>query len=175
MLISITPFTTFAYYGEYYDDYYDYYNDYGDLVVTVMGDDRYPIDGAIVKIYDSFGREVMLSGYGNTYRLPYGRYTVVATYMGVESRETAVVNSSTNYVSLTLSTSNNYKYTFVVNTVDRNGFDIRDLDVRVYDEYDREITSAGGVYTIGYAGKYRVDVYSGYKLVKSAYFDYTDL
>lgn len=175
MLISITPFTTFAYYGDYYDDYYDYYNDYGDLVVSVMGDDRYPIDGAIVKIYDSFGRDVTPSGYGNTYTLPYGYYTVVATYMGVESRETAVVNSSTNYVSLTLSTSNNYKYTFVVNTVDRNGFDIRDLDVRVYDQYDREITSSGGVYTIGYAGKYRVDVYSGYKLVKSAYFDYTDI
>lgn len=172
MLISITPFTTFAYYGDYYDDYY---NDYGDLVVSVMGDDRYPIDGAIVKIYDSFGRDVTPSGYGNTYTLPYGYYTVIATYMGVESRETAVVNSSTNYVSLTLSTSNNYKYTFVVNTVDRNGFDIRDLDVRVYDQYDREITSAGGVYTIGYAGKYRVDVYSGYKLVKSAYFDYTDI
>lgn len=172
MLISITPFTTFAYYGDYYDDYY---NDYGDLVVSVMGDDRYPIDGAIVKIYDSFGRDVTPSGYRNTYTLPYGYYTVIATYMGVESRETAVVNSSRNYVSLTLSTSNNYKYTFVVNTVDRNGFDIRDLDVRVYDQYDREITSAGGVYTIGYAGKYRVDVYSGYKLVKSAYFDYTDI
>lgn len=176
MLISITPFTTFAYYGDYYDDYYDdYYNDYGDLVVSVMGDDRYPIDGAIVKIYDSFGRDVTPGGYRNTYTLPYGYYTVIATYMGVESRETAVVNNSTNYVSLTLSTSNNYKYTFVVNTVDRNGFDIRDLDVRVYDQYDREITSAGGVYTIGYAGKYRVDVYSGYKLVKSAYFDYTDI
>ena len=175
MLISITPFTTFAYYGDYYDDYYDYYNDYGDLVVTVMGDDRYPIDGAIVTIYDSFGREVTPIGYGNTYRLPYGRYMVVATYMGVESRETAVVDSSRNYVSLTLSTSNNYKYTFVVNTVDRNGFDIRDLDTRVYDQYDREISSVGGLYTIGYAGKYRVDVYSGYKLVKSAYFDYTDI
>lgn len=172
MLISVTPFTTFAYYGDYYDDYY---NDYGDLVVSVMGDDRYPIDGAIVKIYDSFGRDVTPSGYGNTYTLPYGYYTVVATYMGVEARETAFVNNSTNYVSLTLSTSNNYKYTFVVNTVDRNGFDIRDLDVRVYDQYDREITSSGGVYTIGYAGKYRVDVYSGYKLVKSAYFDYTDI
>ncbi len=172
MLISVTPFTTFAYYGDYYDDYY---NDYGDLIVSVMGDDRYPIDGAIVKIYDSFGREVTPRGYGNTYTLPYGYYTVIATYMGVESRETAVVDSSRNYVSLTLSTSNNYKYTFVVNTVDRNGFDIRDLDVRVYDEYDREITSSGGVYTIGYAGKYRVDVYSGYKLVKSAYFDYTDI
>lgn len=169
MLISIMPFKTFAYYGD------DYYYDYGDLLVSVMGDDRYPIDGAVVKIYDSFGREVTPSGYRNTYTLPYGYYTVVATYMGVEARETAVVNSSRNYVSLTLSTSNNYKYTFVVNTVDRNGFDIRDLDVRVYDQYDREITSAGGVYTIGYAGKYRVDVYSGYKLVKSAYFDYTDI
>lgn len=169
MLISIMPFKTFAYYGD------DYYYDYGDLVVSVMGDDRYPIDGAIVKIYDSYGRDVTPYGYGNTYTLPYGYYTVIATYMGVESRETAVVNSSRNYVSLTLSTSNNYKYTFVVNTVDRNGFDIRDLDVRVYDQYDREITSAGGVYTIGYAGKYRVDVYSGYKLVKSAYFDYTDI
>ena len=169
MLISITPFKTFAYYGD------DYYNDYGDLIVSVMGDDRYPIDGAIVKIYDSFGRDVTPSGYRNTYALPYGYYTVIATYMGVEARETAVVDSSTNYVSLTLSTSNNYKYTFVVNTVDRNGFDIRDLDVRVYDEYDREITSAGGVYSIGYTGKYRVDVYSGYKLVKSAYFDYTDI
>ena len=172
MLISITPFTTFAYYGDYYDNYY---NNYGDLVVSVMGDDRYPIDGAIVKIYDFDGREVTPRGYYNTYTLPYGYYTVIATYMGVESRETAVVDSSRNYVSLTLSTSNNYKYTFVVNTVDRNGFDIRDLDVRVYDQYDREITSSGGVYTIGYAGKYRVDVYSGYKLVKSAYFDYTDI
>lgn len=172
MLISITPFRTFAYYG---DDYYNYYNEYGDLIVSVMGDDRYPIDGVIVKIYDSYGREVTPRGYGNTYTLPYGYYTVVATYMGVESRETAVVNSSTNYLNLTLSTSNNYKYTFVVNTVDRNGFDIRDLDTRVYDQYDREISSVGGVYTIGYAGKYRVDVYSGYKLVKSAYFDYTDI
>ena len=123
MLISITPFKTFAYYGD------DYYNDYGDLIVSVMGDDRYPIDGAIVKIYDSFGRDVTPSGYRNTYALPYGYYTVIATYMGVEARETAVVDSSTNYVSLTLSTSNNYKYTFVVNTVDRNGFDIRDLDL----------------------------------------------
>lgn len=172
MLISITPYTAFAYYGDYYDDYY---NDYGDLIVSVMGDDRYPIDGAIVTIYDSYGNDVTPGGYRNTYRLPYGSYNVVATYMGFEAREMVMVDSSTNYVSLTLSTSNNYKYTFVVNTVDRNGFDIKNLDTRVYDQYDREITSVGGLYTIGYAGKYRVDVYSGYKLVKSAYFDYSDI
>ena len=166
MLISLMPYKTSA------DNYL-----YGDLTVNVYGDDRRPINGAIVTIYDSYGNDVTPSGYYNynTYTLPYGDYTVVATYMGFEARETAVVDSSTNYVSLTLSTSNNYKYTFVVNTVDRNGFDIRDLDVRVYDAYDREITSSGGVYTIGYAGKYRVDVYSGYKLVKSAYFDYSDI
>lgn len=166
MLISLMPYKTSA------DNYL-----YGDLTVNVYGDDRRPINGAIVTIYDSYGNDVTPSGYYNynTYTLPYGDYTVVATYMGFEARTTALVYGDNNYVSLTLSTSNNYKYTFVVNTVDRNGFDIRDLDVRVYDEYDREITSAGGVYTIGYAGKYRVDVYSGYKLVKSAYFDYTDI
>lgn len=164
MLISLMPYKTSA------DNYL-----YGDLTVNVYGDDRRPINGAIVTIYDSNGNYVTQSGYGNTYTLPYGYYDVIATYMGVESRETVMVNSPTNYVSLTLSTSNNYKYTFVVNTVDGNGFDIKNLDTRVYDQYDREITSVGGLYTIGYAGKYRVDVYSGYKLVKSAYFDYTDI
>lgn len=166
MLISLMPYKTSA------DNYL-----YGDLTVNVYGDDRRPINGAIVTIYDLNGSDVTPSGYYNynTYTLPYGYYTVVATYMGFEARETVMVDSSTNYVSLTLSTSNNYKYTFVVNTVDRNGFDIKNLDTRVYDQYDREITSVGGLYTIGYAGKYRVDVYSGYKLVKSAYFDYSDI
>lgn len=165
MLISLMPYKTSA------------YNDlYGNLTVNVYGDDRRPINGAIVNIYDLNGNYVTPSDYyNNTYTLPYGYYNVVATYMGFEARETVMVNSPTNYVSLTLSTSNNYKYTFVVNTVDRNGFDIKNLDTRVYDQYDREITSVGGLYTIGYAGKYRVDVYSGYKLVKSAYFDYTDI
>lgn len=164
MLISLMPYKTSA------DNYL-----YGDLTVNVFGDDRYPINGAIIKIYDSNGIEVTPDGYNNTYTLPYGRYNVVATYMGFEASATAEVDSYNNYVDLTLSTSNNYKYTFVVNTVDRNGFDIKNLDTRVYDQYDREITSSGGVYTIGYAGKYRVDVYSGYKLVKSAYFDYSDI
>lgn len=165
MLISLMPYKTSA------DNYL-----YGDLTVNVYGDDRHPIDGAIVNIYDLNGNYVTPSDYyNNTYTLPYGYYNVVATYMGFEARETVMVNSPTNYVSLTLSTSNNYKYTFVVNTVDRNGFDIKNLDTRVYDQYDREITSVGGLYTIGYAGKYRVDVYSGYKLVKSAYFDYSDI
>lgn len=164
MLISLMPYKTSA------------YNDlYGNLTVNVYGDDRRPINGAIVKIYDSYGNDFSTSGYYNTYRLPYGRYNVVATYMGFEASATAVVDSDNNYVDLTLSTSNNYKYTFVVNTVDGNGFDIKNLDTRVYDQYDREITSVGGLYTIGYAGKYRVDVYSGYKLVKSAYFDYSDI
>ncbi|KGF06519.1 hypothetical protein HMPREF1634_08775 [Tissierellia bacterium S7-1-4] len=164
MLISLMPYKTSA------DNYL-----YGDLTVNVYGDDRRPINGAIVTIYDSYGNDVTPSGYYNTYRLPYGSYDVVATYMGFEARETVMVYSDNNYVDLTLSTSNNYKYTFVVNTVDRNGFDIKNLDTRVYDQYDREITSVGGLYTIGYAGKYRVDVYSGYKLVKSAYFDYSDI
>ena len=164
MLISLMPYKTSA------DNYL-----YGDLTVNVYGDDRRPINGAIVTIYDSYGNDVTPSGYYNTYRLPYGYYTVIATYMGVESRGTVEVNGDSNYVDLTLSLSNNYKYTFVINTVDRNGFDIKNLDTRVYDQYDREITSVGGLYTIGYAGKYRVDVYSGYKLVKSAYFDYTDI
>ena len=164
MLISLMPYKTSA------DNYL-----YGNLTVNVFGDDRYPINGAIIKIYDSNGIEVTPDGYYNTYTLRYGYYTVSATYMGVEARETVMVDSSTNYVSLTLSTSNNYKYTFVINTVDRNGFDIKNLDTRVYDQYDREISSVGGLYTIGYAGKYRVDVYSGYKLVKSAYFDYSDI
>lgn len=166
MLISLMPYKTSA------------YNDlYGNLTVNVYGDDRRPINGAIVKIYDSYGNDFSTSGYyyNNTYTLPYGYYDVVATYMGFEARATAEVYSDNNYVDLTLSTSNNYKYTFVVNTVDRNGFDIKNLDTRVYDQYDREITSVGGLYTIGYAGKYRVDVYSGYKLVKSAYFDYSDI
>lgn len=164
MLISLMPYKTSA------DNYL-----YGDLTVNVYGDDRRPINGAIVTIYDSYGNDFSTSGYYNTYRLPYGRYNVVATYMGFEASATAVVDSDNNYVDLTLSTSNNYKYTFVVNTVDGNGFDIKNLDTRVYDQYDREITSVGGLYTIGYAGKYRVDVYSGYKLVKSAYFDYSDI
>ena len=164
MLISLMPYKTSA------DNYL-----YGDLTVNVFGDDRYPINGAIIKIYDSNGIEVTPYGYYNTYTLRYGYYTVSATYMGVEARETVLVNGDNNYVSLTLSTSNNYKYTFVVNTVDGNGFDIKNLDTRVYDQYDREISSVGGLYTIGYAGKYRVDVYSGYKLVKSAYFDYSDI
>lgn len=164
MLISLMPYKTSA------DNYL-----YGDLTVNVFGDDRYPINGAIIKIYDSNGIEVTPDGYYNTYTLRYGYYTVSATYMGVEARETVLVNGDNNYVSLTLSTSNNYKYTFVVNTVDGNGFDIKNLDTRVYDQYDREISSVGGLYTIGYAGKYRVDVYSGYKLVKSAYFDYSDI
>ena len=164
MLISLMPYKTSA------DNYL-----YGNLTVNVYGDDRRPINGAIVTIYDSYGNDVTPYGYGNTYRLPYGDYTVVATYMGFEARETAVVYGDNNYVELTLSTSNNYKYTFVINTVDRNGFNIKNLDTRVYDQYDREITSVGGLYTIGYAGKYRVDVYSGYKLVKSAYFDYSDI
>lgn len=166
MLISLMPYKTSA------------YNDlYGNLTVNVYGDDRRPINGAIVKIYDSYGNDFSTSGYyyNNTYTLPYGYYDVVATYMGFEARATAEVYSDNNYVDLTLSTSNNYKYTFVVNTVDGNGFDIKNLDTRVYDQYDREITSVGGLYTIGYAGKYRVDVYSGYKLVKSAYFDYSDI
>lgn len=164
MLISLMPYKTSA------------YNDgYGDLTVNVFGDDRYPINGAIVKIYDSNGTDVTPSGFYNTCTLPYGSYTVIATYMGVEARETVVVNGDNNHVDLTLSLSNNYKYTFVVNTVDGNGFDIKNLDTRVYDQYDREITSVGGLYTIGYAGKFRVDVYSGYKLVKSTYFDYTDI
>lgn len=164
MLISLMPYKTSA------DNYL-----YGNLTVNVYGDDRRPINGAIVTIYDSYGNDVTPSGYYNTYRLPYGYYTVIATYMGVESRGTVEVNGDSNYVDLTLSLSNNYKYTFVINTVDRNGFDIKNLDTRVYDQYDREITSVGGLYTIGYAGKYRVDVYSGYKLVKSAYFDYSDI
>lgn len=166
MLISLMPYKTSA------DNYL-----YGDLTVNVYGDDRRPINGAIVTIYDSYGNDVTPGGYYNynTYTLPYGDYTVVATYMGFEARATALVYGDNNYVDLTLSTSNNYKYTFVVNTVDRNGFDIKNLDTRVYDQYDREITSVGGLYTIGYAGKYRVDVYSGYKLVKSAYFDYSDI
>ena len=166
MLISLMPYKTSA------DNYL-----YGDLTVNVYGDDRRPINGAIVTIYDSYGNDVTPSGYYNynTYTLPYGDYTVVATYMGFEARTTALVYGDNNYVSLTLSTSNNYKYTFVVNTVDGNGFDIKNLDTRVYDQYDREITSVGGLYTIGYAGKYRVDVYSGYKLVKSTYFDYSDI
>lgn len=164
MLISLMPYKTSA------DNYL-----YGDLTVNVFGDDRYPINGAIVTIYDSNGIEVTPDGYYNTYTLRYGYYTVSATYMGVEARETVLVNGDNNYVELTLSTSNNYKYTFVINTVDRNGFDIKNLDTRVYDQYDREITSVGGLYTIGYAGKYRVDVYSGYKLVKSTYFDYSDI
>ena len=166
MLISLMPYKTSA------------YNDgYGNLTVNVYGDDRRPINGAIVTIYDSNGSDVTPSGYYNynTYTLPYGYYDVVATYMGFEARETVMVYSDNNYVDLTLSTSNNYKYTFVINTVDRNGFDIKNLDTRVYDQYDREITSVGGLYTIGYAGKYRVDVYSGYKLVKSVYFDYSDI
>lgn len=164
MLISLMPYKTSA---------YNYL--YGDLTVNVYGDDRRPINGAIVTIYDSYGNDVTPGGYRNTYTLPYGSYDVVATYMGFEARATALVYSDNNYVDLTLSTSNNYKYTFVVNTVDRNGFDIKNLDTRVYDQYDREITSVGGLYTIGYAEKYRVDVYSGYKLVKSTYFDYTDI
>lgn len=166
MLISLMPYKTSA------DNYL-----YGDLTVNVYGDDRNPINGAIVTIYDSYGNDVTPSGYYNynTYTLPYGRYNVVATYMGFEARATALVYGDNNYVELTLSTSNNYKYTFVINTVDRSGFDIKNLDTRVYDQYDREITSVGGLYTIGYAGKYRVDVYSGYKLVKSTYFDYTDI
>lgn len=165
MLISLMPYKTSA------------YNDgYGDLTVNVYGDDRYPINGAIVTIYDLNGNYVTQGGYyNNTYTLPYGYYNVIATYMGVEATGTAVVDGDNNNVDLTLSLSNNYKYTFVVNTVDGNGFDIKNLDTRVYDQYDREITSVGGLYTIGYAGKYRVDVYSGYKLVKSAYFDYTDI
>lgn len=166
MLISLMPYKTSA------DNYL-----YGDLTVNVYGDDRRPINGAIVTIYDSYGNDVTPGGYYNynTYTLPYGDYTVVATYMGFEARATALVYGDNNYVELTLSTSNNYKYTFVINTVDRNGFDIKNLDTRVYDQYDREITSVGGLYTIGYAGKYRVDVYSGYKLVKSTYFDYSDI
>lgn len=136
--------------NDYYDGYYPYYNDYdnGTVVINVVDYNGNRVEGAFLTLTDDFGNTFYQNG-RDAFSVRPGRYTVNVSYGNNSSYSTIYVSGGYNYETVRIdSTSGISKDSFRVRVVDRDGYEIRNCDVRIYDDNNREVSSVGPYYTI---------------------------
>lgn len=165
MMSSLVPGKSVKAYisdNDYNDNYNPYYHDYdynlSTVVVNVVDYNGNRVEGAFLTLTDDYGQTIYQNG-GDVFSVRPGRYTVNVSYGNNTSYQTIYVTDGYNYETVRVdSNSGLSKDSFRVRVVDRDGYDISNADVRIYDDNNREVSSVGPYYTIDPFRTYEVRV-----------------